>query len=275
MKNYSLYLILLLFVLFSCTTTKKVQTIQTAINKKDTTQLIIVNETPKIDSSAIVKNIINKVMQHRINYNTFTAKIKIDYETATESKNFIAYVYMQKDKTIYLRLVGSFMGITKEGFTVKITSDSVTLVNKIDKVVQHRKIAYLQEITQIPFDFFTLQDLLIGNPIFTDNNIVSYKNGEQLSVLMIGKLFKHLLSLNNENFLIMHSKLDDVDDFRNRTCDISFNNYENINGNNFATYRKISVSEKSKLDVWLSYSQVVFNEPLTYMFIIPKNFKQK
>jgi hypothetical protein len=182
---------------------------------------------------------------------------------------------MQNNAAIYMRLVGSFMGISKEGFAVKITKDSVIVVNKIDKVVQYRSLAYLQEVTQIPFDFTTLQDMFIGNPVFVDNNIVSYKNGEQFSILMAGKIFKHLLSLDNTNYTVVHSKLDDVDDFRNRTCDISLSNYQNINGINFSTYRKISVAEKSKLDVWLNFTQIAFNEPLTYLFNIPKNYKKQ
>jgi hypothetical protein len=275
MKNVLFIILSFSGILFSCSTTKKVQAIQSAIIKKDTAQLFIVKETPKIDSAAIVKSILEKVMQQRIGFNTFNAKIKIDFESASDTKNFTAYLYMQKDQAIYMRLVGSFMGISKEGFAVKITKDSVVVINKIDKVVQYRSLAYLQEITQIPFDFNTLQDMFIGNPVFVDSNIVSYKNGEQFSVLMIGKIFKHLVSLDNNNFTVLHSKLDDVDNFRNRTCDISLGNYQNINGINFPTHRKISVAEKSKLDVWLNFTQFAFNEPLTYMFNIPKNYKKQ
>lgn len=261
----------------SCRTTKKVQTIQTAITKKDTTQVVTVKkESPKIDSSAIVKNIMGKVLQKRIDFNTFSAKVKTDYESATDSKSFSMYLYMKKDSVIYLRLVGSFLGITKEGFVVRITKDSVTVVNKIDKVVQYRSIAYLQEVTQIPFDFRTLQDMFIGNPVFLDSNIVSYRAGDaQLSVLMVGKLFKHLVTLDNTDYKVLHSKLDDVDDFRNRTCDISFSKYEEKGGFNFSTYRVISVAEKSKLNIGLDFKQYSFNEPLTYMFNIPKSYKKQ
>jgi hypothetical protein len=39
------------------------------------------------------------------------------------------------------------------------------LMNKLEKTVQYRSIAYLTEITQVPFDFYSLQDLIIGNPV--------------------------------------------------------------------------------------------------------------
>ncbi len=276
MKKILLFILPLSVLAFSCRTVKKVQTIQTAITKKDTTPIVTVKESPKVDSAAIVKNILGKVMQQRIDFTTFSATIKTDYESATDSKNFKIYLYMKKDEVIYLRLVGSFLGITKEGFTVRITKDSVTVVNKIDKVVQYRSIAYLQDVTQIPFDFKTLQDMFIGNPVFIDSNIVSYRAGDaQLSVLMVGKLFKHLVTLDNTDYKVLHSKLDDVDQLRNRTCDISFSKYENKAGFNFSTYREISVAEKAKLNIWLDFKQYSFNEPLTYMFNIPKSYKKQ
>ena len=43
----------------------------------------------------------------------------------------------------------------------------------------------------------------------------------------------------------------------------------------FATYRKISVSEKSKLDIYLDFKEYSLNEPLKYAFEIPKNYKRK
>ncbi|MFX8942119.1 DUF4292 domain-containing protein, partial [Acinetobacter baumannii] len=59
---------------------------------------------------------------------------------------------------------------------VLITKDSLTLVRlKGEKYVQRRTIAYLKEVTQIPFSFSVLQDIIVGNPVFLDSNIVSFK----------------------------------------------------------------------------------------------------
>ena len=142
--------------------------------------------------------------------------------------------------------------------------------------MQVRGINYLQELTQLPFDFQTMQDLVVGNPVFTDSNIVSYKvnNNNELLVLMTGNIFKHLITLDNTNYRIIHSKLDDVDASRNRTCDITFNDYDNAAGLPFSTKRKISVAERSKLDINLDFKQYSFNQPITFPFSIPKNYKR-
>jgi hypothetical protein len=92
---------------------------------------------------------------------------------------------------------------------------------------------------------------------------------------MVGNLFKHLITLNNADYTVTHSKLDDVDIQKNRTCDITFSNYQSLGKYQFATYRKISVSEKSKLDIYLDFKEFNINEPLKYNFEIPKKVKRK
>ncbi|WP_026751249.1 DUF4292 domain-containing protein [Sediminibacterium sp. C3] len=272
-----LKILLLITIAASCKTVKKVATIQEAIDKKDTTQTVVITETPKVDSAAIVRNIMEKVVTNNIQFKTFNAKIKVDYESAENSDSYTGYLSIAKDSLIYIRIRGSFLGISAEGLQVKITKDSVVLVKKVgEKYVQYRTIDYLKEATQIPFDFSTLQDLLIGNPVFMTNNIVSYRDGPTtLSVLMVGEIFKHLISLSNEDFKVVHSKLDDVDIQRNRTCAISFSNYQPMGTYQFATQRKIVVAEKSKLDINLDFKEFSLNEPLKYAFEIPKNYKRK
>ena len=270
-------ILLLVAILSSCKTVKKVATIEQAIDKKDTTQTVVITETPKVDSASIVRGIMMKVLTNNIDFKTFNAKIKIDYESAENSENYTGYLSIIKDSLIFIRIRGSFLGISAEGLQVKISKDSVVLVKKVgDKYVQFRTIDYLKEATQIPFDFYTLQDLLIGNPVFMTNNIVSYRDGpKSLSVLMVGDIFKHLISLSTDNFRVMHSKLDDVDIQRNRTCAISFSNYQPMGTYQFATQRKIVVAEKSKLDINLDFKEFSLNEPLKYAFEVPKNYKRK
>jgi len=275
MKKYILFLVVA-SIAISCRPTKKVQSIQTAIIKKDTAQVVIVKENPIVDSVAIVKDILKRITQQKIDFKTFNAKIKVEYYGQEESQNVTAYLSIAKDSVIYIQIKG-FLGIV--GLQAKITKDSVTIISKIPdhKYIQYRTISYLQEVTQVPFNFTTLQDVLIGNPVFLDSNIISYKtlNNNQMLVLMIGTIFKHLITFDKDNLLVAHSKLDDVDIQRNRTCDITLSKYNTVGGFQFSTYRNISVAEKSKLDVNMEFREYSFNETLKYGFTVPKNYKRK
>jgi hypothetical protein len=61
---------------------------------------------------------------------------------------------------------------------------------------------------------------------------------------------------------------------RNRTCDLTYSDYENKAGMLFSTARKITVAEKSKLDIDMNIKQYSFNETLSLPFSIPKNYKR-
>jgi hypothetical protein len=267
------YTIVIIVAIAGCRPAKKVQHIQEAISKKDTSARVIVTPEKVVDSLSIVKNIMADVTKNRIEFTTFTAKVKIDYEGKENSDQATAYVRMKKDSLIWISLTGA-LGI--EGIRVLISKDSVKLMNKLQKTVQYRSLAYLQELTQIPFDFYSLQDIIVGNPVFLDSNIVSYQsNGKDLLVLMVGNVFKHLITLENNDFKVLHSKLDDIDATRNRTCDITYDNYENAGNFNFAAKRKITVAEKAKLDINLDFKSYNFNKPQDYPFNVPKNYKRR
>jgi hypothetical protein len=274
MRNILIGFIVIGLVAAGCRSTKTVQKIEQDIFKKDTAVTVVIAEKPKFDSAALVRDIMTKLIRQKIQYTSLNAKINVDYEGAETSQKMTAYLSMKKDSSIYIKIAVSPYGVVKN---IYVNKDSVILITtKGEKSIQYQTINYLKESVNIPFDFYTLQDILIGNPIFLDSNIVSYKSGrEQLLVYMIGDLFKNLVTLDNTDFKVLHSKLDDVDDQRNRTCDITMGNYVTANGYQFSTTRKISVSEKSKLDIYFEFKAYEFNAPLSYTFPIPKNFKVK
>ncbi|MEI9935016.1 MAG: hypothetical protein WDM71_09265 [Ferruginibacter sp.] len=54
----------------------------------------------------------------------------------------------------------------------------------------------MQDLTEIPFDFKTLQDLIVGNPVFLDSTIVSYKKtNDRILMSTIGKYLNIYLHL--------------------------------------------------------------------------------
>ena len=266
-----------LIIIISSASCKSAKKIQTAITKTktDTTQMIVVDNS-HADSVAVIHDLLNKLNSNRIsNFKTFSAKVKVNYKDKEgEQPELTVFVRMRKDSLIWISINATIFSY--EALRVLITRDSIKVLNKKDKEVQLRSISYLQELTQLPFDFHTLQDFLLGNPIYLDSNVISYKKNDQSITLMnAGPLFKHLIAISNGDFLLQHSKLDDVDPMRNRTCDLIYTGYENSNGVKFATERRISVSEKAKLDVDMNFKQYGFNETLSYPFSIPKNYKHR
>lgn len=265
-------------VLAACRNTKPIQKIQTAIAKKDTSELVIVirdsNIQYSVDSSALLRQLYQKIQSNIIDFSTFSAKLKLDYtDQSGKSQGANAQIRLQKDSLMWVSLTGA-LGV--EGFRAIITLDSVILMDKLEKTISRRSIASLQELTNLPVDFTALQDIIIGNPVYFTDNIVTYKNdGTQVTATSVGPYFKHLIDMDTLTGKINYSKLDDVEASRNRTCFIAFSDYITQQSKQFSTKREITVAEKSKLSVKIEYKQIAFGEVLSFPFNIPKSYKQK
>lgn len=260
----------LLFV--SCRSTR---TIQKAIVMKDTVSAALPDTVEKLreDSMAFIQKTYNQLIQNRVNFTTFSGKIDVDY-TGADGKKFDvnAHVRMYRDSVIWVS-VTAILGI--EGLRALITKDSVLILNKQDKVCTRRSLAYLQEITSLPLDLHSLQDLIAGNPVFLDSAIHSYyKTPGNISLLNKGEFFKNLFTVSEETKLPVSSKLDDQNQQRNRTCFLGYDEYENKRGPSFSTKREINVSEKNNLSIKLNFRQYEFNETLSFPFTVPKSYRQ-
>jgi hypothetical protein len=274
MKNFLsiLVTIALLLAFSACRSTKK---IQQAMVKKDTVAVVIpVEKLPThADTMRMVNEVLTNVQKKHIDFRTFSAKIKVDYSNSKgRQPDFVANVRMLKDSLIWISLSND-IGI--EGIRVLISKDSIKILDKLANTYQVRPLSHIQELSQIPFSFADLQDLLVGNPIFFNkDSVTSYSNNVNgYTLLSIAPLFKNLLSVAND-YSIQKSKLDDNDPTLNRTCDLIYNNYENKAGVSFSTQRQITISQQNKLDVDLKFKDYKFNEELSYPFSVPKKFKR-
>ena len=266
-----------------CRSTKKIQkAIAAPSNRPDTAAVSRAAAAAPVrdlhaDSMALIRQTLGQLAGNRVDFQTFSARMKVHYE-AGDGKDYelIAFVRIRKDSLIWMSINAVVGPVNIEAFRVLITRDSVKILDKQKKIVRLRSVSYLQEEVHLPVNFQTLQDLLIGNPIFLDTTRILYYKREQvgLSLFSAGTIFSNYLTLNADN-TPRHSKMDDTDPMRVRTCDLTFGDYEQRDGMHFSTYRRISVAEKSKVDIEMGCKQYKFNEPLSVSFSIPKNYKRR
>ena len=270
MKKF-IVLIGLVALLASCRSTR---TIGKAVSKKDTVAKAIEPVKNTIDTQALIHATLQQVQSNRINFTTFSAKVGVDYK-GTDGKGYgvNANIKMYRDSAIWVS-ANAILGI--EALRLLITKDSVKLLNKLEKVYTRRSISYLQEVTSLPLDLPTLQDLIIGNPVYLDSNIVRYSAGNGVvNLVSLGEFFKNLLTLAEGDKSIVHSKLDDTNPMHSRTADLSYSDYEMKKGFPFSTERQIVVSEKGRLEIKLDFKNYTFNEQVSFPFSVPKNYKRE
>lgn len=273
MKRILLLIIIGITFFPSCRSAKKIQT--PIIIIKDTTVAEVKQDDTVVleDTVALIRNSYNLLQSNLIKVSTFSAKVDVKYKDPQGKKYDVnANIRMYYDSVIWVSITG-LLGI--EGVRAYITHDSVKVIDKQNKTYTSKSVAYLQEITELPLDLVSLQDLLLGNPLFFNSNISSFNRSEgTISLLSIGELFKNLLTINEDNKLIVASKLDDVIASGERTSLLTYNDYENKKGVNFSVNRIINVEGKKEIGIELEFKQYNFNETLSFPFNVPKNYKR-
>ena len=271
-KN-SLYLILILLSV-ACANVKKVQVIQDALAVKVLPDAAALAEKARLDSVLMVKGIINNIANTKIRFKTMNAKLKMDYETSKDKDSYIANLSILKDSGMYITIRGA-MGVI--GLKAFINKDSIFLTFPLSKKTERHPLSYLQEVIKIPLNYQTIEDLVVGNPIFMDSiDIVSYKViNERLQISLVGKLFKNLIILSEDNTKLVQLKLDDMDASKHRTCNINYSQHSLVNNLQFPLYRTISINAQTKLDIGMEIKEFNFDEPLKYTFSVPKIGRRK
>jgi len=257
-----------------CHSTKQ---LQTAINTKDTevVNTISKNKDSLLSNDNAARAVLNILNNNRIDFTTFSAKAKVQYEDKNgKQPDFNAFIRIQKDSLIWVSISSTFLGI--EAFRIKITPDTLIILNKLDKTIDYQPFSYIENVAHIPLNFSLLQDILIGNPIYMGDSIVSFRQTEShVMVGTTGEYFKNLLTLSNDGYELQRIKLDDIHLNQNRTAGLSYSDYEKNNDFNFSINRSISVSEKTKVDIEIQFKQYEFNKELSFPFNIPRNYKTK
>lgn len=272
---FAILLPVMLLVVFGsgCRSSHK---ISTAIQKQKDTAALSAEDAAKryVDSVKKVKLAYEKVVANNINYTYFSSKTNIEYDDAKgQHYDFNTFIRMKKDSVIWISIIAA-LGI--EGFRIKITPDSIFIIDKVARTFQTRTLDYIRKSGEVPFDFTTLQNLIVGNNIYLDTTVVQYNDkGEHILFTTAGEAFSHLFTLNKSDFRILHNKIDDIRINQNRTLTIANLDYLPVGNFMFPSERTITITDKKLINVQLKYKQVDFNQTLNFPFSIPRNYKRK
>ena len=263
----------LLYTDAGCHSTKK---LQTAINKKDSSIVKMpVERNDSVFNKIPAVEVLSTLHKNKIDFKTFSSKAKIEYQDHNgKQPDFNAFIRLKKDSVLWVSISATFLGI--EAFRILITPERIVLLNKLDKTVEYHPFSFVDSIAHIPLDFTLLQNILIGNPVYVGDSIVSYRETENhILIGTIGNFFKNLITLSSGNNHLERIKLDDLDVTKNRTAALVYGDYEQNDHFAFSTSREINVSEKSKVDISISFKQYEFNKELSFPFTVPRNYKTK
>ncbi|MFY0253430.1 DUF4292 domain-containing protein [Chitinophaga sp. 30R24] len=242
----------------------------------DTNKIVIARDnSANNELLKFTSDMLNGIHANHIDFNTFSGKMKLAFETDKKSHNNLSATFrMKKDSIIWISVSAP---IVDEVIRAVITPDSLKMYNRLDKQLYLRKMSDAADLLNIPFDFQTLQDMLIGNPVYLSDSV--YQVIKTPSIISFSCDHGNFISLFNvfaDDFGLQQSKVMDKDStgVSKRSCEFTYGDYAKVAGRKFPTTRRIYVEEKNVTKVALDFIRYDFDLPLSFPFSMPVSYKR-
>lgn len=249
-------------------------------------------ETKK-EIKEVVKNdegvdiIFEKMKEQQFLFRTLNLKFKA---TSTDDKDkstsFSGNLRIVKDREIWLSLTPA-LGI--EAFRIYITTDSVKMINRINKTYFMGDYQLINDLLNTPFDFDMLQAFLTGNDFnYYQNNV--FKVGEddlfyRISTIGRTKLKNYVANqadidkilvqdmwIDPQTYKIVRQQIKEIKK-ENSKLTIDYTSFETIGVSLFPNAYSVKVDAESKFFIDVEYEKIRIDEDLTIPFVIPPSYK--
>jgi len=266
-----IFLGILCLAVISCRHTRQIP--RSSFPAVDSTQLPAGKDSA-LSNEDIVFNekLLTGIKANHIEFNTFSAKLKIDFENDKQKQqNISTNIRMQKDSMIWISVSAPIIG---EVARAVITKDSLKAYDRLNKKVFLRDMTSAQDLLKIPFDFKTLQDMIIGNPVFLSDSVYRVvKTPSVISFSCDSTLFTSLFNVFADDYVLQQSKVMDKDSTseHKRSCELTYGDYKDASGRKFATKRRVFIEEKNVTKIAMDFNRVEFDQPVTFPFVVPSS----
>ncbi len=232
-------------------------------NRVDTTT---VNSLDSIAGREIIKS-------QTIQYNTFSCKARMKYDANGNKQNFTTNFRLEKGKYIWASISGFGIEIAR----AYITPDSVKAINRLDKTYYLYSYKDIQKIINVELDFNTLQDLIVGNAIYTNGKIIGVKEfGNITNININGKNFSNQLTYNRTTKKLNQIQVQTSRGISSTSLLAILTNYILDNNVMVSSDRTFFIQDiKGNVELNMDINKQSFNEVLEAPFSIPKNFKKQ
>jgi len=221
-----------------------------------------------LNTKITTKQVIKNSDKSKSKFKTLAGRIKIELLEDNKSQSYSLSMRMDKDQTIWMSKLGIVKAI--------ITPNRVAFYNKLDNTYFDGDFAFLSDLLGTELDFYKVQNLLLGEPLFDLNEQDYEASAYEKSYLLTPKNQKELFEL----FLLFnpkHFKMDSqqiTQDKEGRHLEINYKTYQNVEDEILPETIKVNALELGEsLIVNLEFKGIELNKKLNFPFKIPSGFE--
>ncbi len=234
------------------------------VSSCDTTKNVFGNKIKEISTTDLDA----KISENTLVYTQFSGKAKIDVTGPGLSQSLSAQIDILKDSVIGISL--RVLGI--EGARIKITPDSIQILNRLNQQYIPRKFSFIEENFSLPITFSDLQNLIIGNLIFYQDATLTQGASDDKYILFAQKdVYKNTVWL-SPDFNILRMFIEDL--YNKRTLELTYGDLNKIEGRQFAFIRTLLIDAKDDFTANIAFTKITFEQPFDFPFSVNSKYER-
>ncbi|MFV0541893.1 MAG: DUF4292 domain-containing protein [Aestuariibaculum sp.] len=219
--------------------------------------------------SLSTKQLIKENTKQAANFKALQSKLKITYATGNKSQSHTVNFRLKKDEVIWMN--ASFSVVR-----AKITPEKVSFYNKLDNTYFDGDFSYLSHLLGTDIDFKALQNLLLGETLYSLNKGQYTASVNQDAYWVRPKqqldVFKILYIINPKIFKVQSQQI--TQNQEQRYLQIDYVSYQEVSKQKLPERINILAQETNEqIHITLEFKNTTLDEDLRFPFKIPSGFK--
>lgn len=260
-KAFVLFLLMIVLLPSACHRTKTITKSPSPIKQE------VLTTAPPVDAKADA--LLKQLKNNELPFSELALKLKTKVSSPDLNQSFTTNIRWKKHEKIWMSM--SIIGI--EGARVLITKDSIKIMDKINNRYILKPLSYIKEKTLVDLSFTDIENLLLGQLVFTDAGKAKYsENTTNININADGVRFLSNVvfdknSKNPTGFLVTDKKYA-------QTIDVAQANYQMQLGKPFSMDRELKMkSGAASFEMIAKIQSIESKQNLEYPFYINPAFK--
>jgi len=214
-------------------------------------------------------DLLRAIEKHNNDFEWFSGKAKINFESEEESGRGVANVRLKKDSVIWM----NFKKFGLEFARLQITPDSVYVMYRFENYYERGTTEEYSQLYGIDLEFEKLQSFLVGNCLLPDHaNARVSRKGNSYELISSSGDYTVVYEINPVTLTVsQHKIIDQV----GREVVMTFDDYQKVGSKRYYSHSReyfAPLDEDEIAKAELSISSVEFNVPKSIPFEIPDHY---